>query len=105
MAIELRGKPVADAINERVLAKAEALKAEGVNPTLAIVRLGENPDDLSYEKGAIKRCEGVGIAVKTFAFDREISHTEFCFSVPCRRRLLKRRLRAHSLLKRISTVF
>ena len=77
MAIELRGKPVADAINERVLAKAEALKAEGVNPTLAIVRLGENPDDLSYEKGAIKRCEGVGVTVKTFQFDRDISHTEF----------------------------
>ncbi len=77
MAIELRGKPVSDAINERISAKAEALKAEGINPTLAIVRLGENPDDLSYERGAIKRCEGVGITVKTFSFDRDISHTEF----------------------------
>lgn len=77
MAIELRGKPVADGINERISAKVEALKAEGVTPTLAIVRLGENPDDLSYERGATKRCEGVGIAVKSFVFDRDISHSDF----------------------------
>ncbi len=77
MALELRGKPVADGINERIVAKAEALKAEGVTPTLAIVRLGENPDDLSYERGAIKRCEGVGITVKSFVFDRDISHMDF----------------------------
>lgn len=77
MAIELRGKPVADKINELVAAKTEALKAEGVTPTLAIVRLGENPDDLSYERGAVKRCQSVGIEVKSFAFDRDIQHSEF----------------------------
>jgi len=42
------------------------LQAKGVNPTLAIVRVGERPDDISYEKGAMTRCKGIGVAVKNF---------------------------------------
>ena len=41
--------------------------AAGVVPTLAIVRVGERPEDLSYERGAVKRCEKVGIAVRQFS--------------------------------------
>ncbi len=33
-------------------------------PKLAIVRVGEREDDLSYERGALKRCEKVGIEVE-----------------------------------------
>ena len=35
--------------------KVGVIKGRGVNPALAIVRCGERPDDLSYEKGATKR--------------------------------------------------
>ena len=66
MAELLKGLPVAKALTERLVARADALRAGGVVPTLAIVRVGERPDDLSYERGATKRCDTVGIAVRTF---------------------------------------
>lgn len=62
-----KGAPVAAAITEQLVLRADALKAKGVVPTLAIVRVGENADDLAYEKAAVKRCEKIGIAVKRFA--------------------------------------
>lgn len=64
MAVELRGAPVAADLTERLGRRASALAARGVAPTLAIVRVGEREDDLSYERGALKRCERVGIAVR-----------------------------------------
>ena len=60
MAQRLEGKQVAEAITQRVREKSEALRKRGVAPTLAIVRAGENPSDLSYERGAMKRAEKAG---------------------------------------------
>ncbi len=64
MAELLKGALVAEALAERCAAEVEACKAKGVLPTLAILRVGERDDDLSYERGATKRCEAVGVAVK-----------------------------------------
>ena len=64
MAKQLLGKEVVAALNERIIAKAEALKANGVTPTLGIVRVGENESDLSYERGATKRCEKLKYSFK-----------------------------------------
>ena len=61
MAELLKGAPVARALTERLSARADALKAAGVTPRLAVIRVGERPDDLSYERGLLKRCEKVGI--------------------------------------------
>lgn len=55
------GLPVAKAINERLLPQIAELKAKGTCPKLAILRVGERPDDLSYERGALKRCDTLGI--------------------------------------------
>ena len=76
MAELLKGKPVAAALTEESKAKAEALRTKGVVPTLAIVRLGENPSDMSYEKGALKRADQTGIDVKQFVFAEDISQEE-----------------------------
>lgn len=73
MAELLKGKAVADSLTEITKAKAEALKADGITPTLAIVRLGENPGDLSYERGALKRAEQTGVAVKQFVYEADIA--------------------------------
>ena len=64
MARILSGKEVAAGINDRTAEKAEVLKKQGICPTLAILRVGERADDISYEKGAVKRCDSVGVAVK-----------------------------------------
>lgn len=62
----LLGKPVADAMTEDLAVRVEALKAAGVQPVLAIVRVGERPDDLSYERGVTKRAQSVGVDVRPF---------------------------------------
>ncbi|MDR1065438.1 MAG: bifunctional 5,10-methylenetetrahydrofolate dehydrogenase/5,10-methenyltetrahydrofolate cyclohydrolase [Oscillospiraceae bacterium] len=77
----LKGKDVADALNAKMSADIEALKAKGVVPTLAILRVGERPDDISYEKGATKRAEGVGAAVKNVILPADASQDALLQSV------------------------
>ena len=76
MAELLKGKPVADRISLETTERVEKLKAEGIIPTLAIVRLGEDPGDLSYEKGAMKRAAEVGVEVKNILLPREAKQEE-----------------------------
>ena len=66
MAKRLLGKEVNEALVASLQARTAALREKGVVPTLGIIRLGENPSDLSYEKGATKRAEEVGVAVKKY---------------------------------------
>lgn len=74
MAEYWKGAPVAQAMTERLAVRADQLKGLGIVPTLAIVRVGERPEDLSYERGAVKRCEKAGIRVKQFTLPKESSH-------------------------------
>ena len=76
MAKLLLGKEVNEALNARVRAACGRLKAGGVSPTLAIVRCGERPDDLSYERGALKRAEALGVAVERFLLPEDVSKAE-----------------------------
>ena len=62
MAKQLLGKEVTAALNEKIKANVAELEAKGVKPTLGIIRVGEREDDLSYERGATKRCETLGVA-------------------------------------------
>lgn len=73
----LKGKPVADAINESLKNEVALLKEKNVTPTLAILRVGEREDDLSYERGAMKRCEQVGVAVKNVVLPEDVEEKEF----------------------------
>ena len=73
MAKLLLGKEVNEKLNARIAAQCEALKARGVQPTLGIVRCGERPDDLSYERGATKRAEALGVAVEKFLLPEDVS--------------------------------
>lgn len=67
MAHQLKGKPVIAALKEELTERVAVLAGRAITPTLAIVRVGERPDDLSYERTAIKRAEGLGIAVRVYA--------------------------------------
>ena len=73
MAEILKGAPVVAALNEKLSAEAEALRAKGVIPTLAILRVGERPDDISYEKGATKRCSTVGVEVRNVVLPADVT--------------------------------
>lgn len=74
--IELKGAAVSAQIKEQVQ-KALA-KRPGPPPKLAIIRVGENPDDLSYEKGARKKLESFGLRSQSFSYPKQISHARFC---------------------------
>ncbi|MBP3892906.1 MAG: bifunctional 5,10-methylene-tetrahydrofolate dehydrogenase/5,10-methylene-tetrahydrofolate cyclohydrolase [Atopobiaceae bacterium] len=76
MAELLKGLPVAKALTERLTGRVEALKAQNVIPTLAIVRVGERDDDLSYERGATKRCDAIGITVRKFVLPADCAQDE-----------------------------
>ena len=73
MAKQLLGKEVTAAMNERLQQRVAALKEKGVTPKLAIVRCGENPSDLSYEKGATSRAELIGVDVVKFLLPEDVT--------------------------------
>ena len=77
----LLGKPVIDAIAADVRPRVETLAVRGVTPTLAIVRVGERPDDLSYERTALKRAEGLGIAVRRIELSQGVSQSELMAAI------------------------
>lgn len=76
-----KGAPVAAALTEELTVRCETLKAAGTVSTLAILRVGERPDDVSYEAAAVKRCAKVGIAVKRFLLPADCSKAELTAAI------------------------
>ena len=76
MADILKGNVVAKKIKEKMAEDIETLAKENKVPTLGIVRLGNNPGDISYEKSIIKNCEKIGIKSKVFEKDENIKTEE-----------------------------
>lgn len=72
--LELRGKKVSDGIKEYVSKELETLSFV---PKLAIVRVGENPDDMSYERGATKKLKSFDLDVASYVFSQDISDEDF----------------------------
>ena len=73
MAKQLLGKEVTAALNAKLQAKVAELKEKGVAPKLGILRCGENPSDLSYEKGAVARAELIGVEVEKFVLPEDVT--------------------------------
>ena len=77
MAEILKGAPVVSALSDRQKEQVTELTKKGVSPTLAILRVGEREDDLSYERGAVKRCEAVGVQVKKVILPADVKEEVF----------------------------
>lgn len=73
----IKGAPVAEAISADTLKRAETLKADGIEPCLAIIRVGEDGSQLAYERGAVKRMDKCGIKCRICALDENISQADF----------------------------
>ena len=73
----IKGKPVADRITENLIEETKKLKELDIVPKLAIVRIGENPDDMSYERGAMNRCAKIGIDVQNIVLQGDVSEGEY----------------------------
>lgn len=73
----IKGKPVADKISEELIKEVELLVKEGISPKLTIVRVGARSDDLSYERGALKRCQNIGITTEVLELAEDITQEEY----------------------------
>jgi methylenetetrahydrofolate dehydrogenase (NADP+)/methenyltetrahydrofolate cyclohydrolase len=72
--IELKGKLIADKIKEEVSSKLEKAPS---SYELAIIRIGDNNDQVTYENSAKKKLSEAGINVKSYVFDSNISNDQF----------------------------
>ena len=74
----IRGKDVAAAMTEKVAAEVQRLQEAGHRtPVLAIVRIGERPEDLAYERGANTRMKKCGITVESHVFPEDVAEETF----------------------------
>ena len=73
--ILLYGADTAEKIKDEISGMLSELK--GYIPTLGIVRIGSNPADISYEKGAVKKMGSLSLKTKVFEFDENISSDDF----------------------------
>lgn len=73
--ITLKGAEVSEKIKEQVQDMLKEL--DGRVPRLAVVRVGERPDDLSYERGAMKKLAAFGLESRSCVFPADISNEEF----------------------------
>ena len=76
MAVLLTGKEVSTAVKERVAEGVKTLAQSGITPTLAILRVGERPDDLSYERSAIKVAATLGIEVRSIVLPADATQEQ-----------------------------
>lgn len=72
--ITMKGDAVSAKLKEQVEKGLETLTWV---PKLTIIRVGENPDDISYEKGAMKKLTSFGLEVESKVFPGDISDEAF----------------------------
>lgn len=72
--ITLRGAEVSEKLKTQV---QEELTILGRVPRLAIVRVGESPDDISYERGAVKKMASFGLEAVKYTFPEDITDQRF----------------------------
>lgn len=76
MAKILKGREMLLALNEETKIKVKRLEDKGIHPKFAIVRVGENDDDIAYERGAMKRAGTVGIDAVSYVMDKNVTQAE-----------------------------
>ena len=81
MAKVLTGKEVAAAVNARSKLMLEELQNKGITPKLAILRVGEKENDLSYEKGILKRCAELGVEYQQVVFPLDAEEKELLLAI------------------------
>ena len=73
----IQGTPVADEISENLIKEVNELSKEGIIPKLSILRVGEKANDLAYERGALKKCETIGIETEVTVLDEGVTQEQY----------------------------
>jgi len=74
----LNCKEAAKVFLENIKIESEKLIEKGINPILAIVRVGKKEDDIAYEKNILKNCEKVNIKGQVHECNENIDMESFC---------------------------
>lgn len=74
MAELLKGSKVIEDLSLKLKSEVESFKTK---PTLAILGVGENPSDMSYKRGILKKASEIGINVKEVILDINVSQEDF----------------------------
>lgn len=69
----LYGAPVAEALHRDTAARCAKLMARGITPCLALVRVGEKGDDISYEASLVRQCRAAGLDARSVVFPADVS--------------------------------
>ncbi|MDR1713951.1 MAG: bifunctional 5,10-methylenetetrahydrofolate dehydrogenase/5,10-methenyltetrahydrofolate cyclohydrolase [Coriobacteriales bacterium] len=77
----LAGAEVVEAMNAATARSVAELKDAGLEPTLAILRIGEREDEIAYEQQAGKRCRAVGIDVREVTLPEPSSYDEVAAAI------------------------
>lgn len=72
----LTSNDLAVKLEENIISRVEKLREENHVPKLAIVRVGENPNDISYEKSLVKKGENYKIDIQRVLLDESITTEE-----------------------------
>lgn len=67
--MKIDGKQVASQILETLKPRVEELKKQGINPTLAIILIGDDKASQSYIKQKKLKAEEIGITIKLHHFN------------------------------------
>ena len=70
------GKAIADEIKKEAAAEAAALKAQGVEPCLAVIVVGNDSASQVYVNNKKKACEAVGIRSVSYTLDENAEESE-----------------------------
>ena len=74
--VKIDGKIIAQSVKDRVKKAAEELRAQGIDPCLATILIGDNPASATYVRNKHKACMEVGIATKDHKMDGNITQSE-----------------------------
>jgi methylenetetrahydrofolate dehydrogenase (NADP+)/methenyltetrahydrofolate cyclohydrolase len=95
MAVQIiDGKAIAAEVRAEAAVRAEALRAKGITPGLALVIVGENPSSISYVRSKGDAAEQAGLYSDTFQFPATIDEAK----VIARIKRLNKDARFHGIL-------
>lgn len=81
MAKIIDGKMISQQIKDEIKEKVSAYKEQGVEITLAVVKVGNDPASAVYVRNKEKACEYVGITSRTLALPEETTEEELLDTV------------------------
>ena len=76
MAIRIDGKAIAADIRAELAVRADALKAKGVTPCLAVILAGEDPASKIYVRNKRRACKEIGIESRAVLLPEEVTEEE-----------------------------